>query len=73
VTEKKKKDVLLRPTPVFVIDHDVVRFDVPVHDAQAVAVVQSLQELVQVETDVVIGKRLEWIENGSASKVRQST
>jgi hypothetical protein len=63
----------MRPTPVFVIDHDVVRFDVPVHDAQAVAVVQSLQELVQVETDVVIGKRLEWKENGSASQVRQST
>ena len=39
---------------VFVIDHHIVRLDVPVHDAQAVTVVQGLQELVQVEPDVVV-------------------
>ena len=43
---------------VFVIDHDVVRFDVPVHDPHAVAVVQSLEKLVQVVPDVVIRQGL---------------
>ena len=33
---------------VFVIDHYVVRFDIPVHDAHAVTVVQSLQQLVKI-------------------------
>lgn len=40
------------------IDHDVVRLHVSVHDAETVAVVQSLQQLVQVEPDVEIGERL---------------
>ena len=44
---------------VFVIDHHVVRLDVAVHDAQAVAVVQRLQQLVQVEPDVVVWERLQ--------------
>ena len=40
---------------VLVVDHDVVGLDVSVHDAHAVAVVQSLQQLVQVVPDVVVG------------------
>ena len=44
---------------VFVIYHHIVRLDVPVHDAQAVAVVERLQQLVQVEPDVVVRERLE--------------
>jgi hypothetical protein len=45
--------------PVLVVDHDVVRLDVAVHDAHAVAIVERLQKLVQVETDVVVGQGLE--------------
>jgi hypothetical protein len=41
-----------------VVDHDVVRLHVAVHDPVAVAVVQRLQQLVQVEADVVVGQRL---------------
>ena len=37
-----------------VIDHDVVRFDVSVHDAHTVAVVQGPQQLVQVVANVVV-------------------
>ena len=33
------------------IDHDVVRFDVPVHDSHAVAIVESTEELVEVVSD----------------------
>ena len=43
---------------VLVIDHDVVGLDVAVHDAEAVAIVECLQQLVQVEADVVVGKSL---------------
>ena len=37
----------------------VVRFDVPMHDAHAVAVVQGLQELVQIIPDVVVRQCLQ--------------
>ena len=37
-----------------VIDHDVVRFDVSVHDAHTVAVVEGPQQLVQVVANVVV-------------------
>ena len=36
--------------PVLVVDHHVVRLDVPVHDPHAVAVVQSPQQLVQIKS-----------------------
>ena len=43
---------------VFVVDDDVLRFDVPVHDADAVGVVQSLQDLIYVEFAIVWFKYL---------------
>jgi hypothetical protein len=36
------------------IDHNVMRFDVSVHDAFAVTEVQRFQQLIDVESDVVI-------------------
>jgi len=46
-----------------VVDHDVVRFDVPVHDTHRVAEVQRLEELVHVIADVVARKgRVERLE-----------
>lgn len=44
--------------PVLVVDHDVVGLHVPVHDAHTVAVIERLEQLVQVETDVIVGQRL---------------
>ena len=44
--------------PILVINHHVVWLDIPVHDAHAVAVVQGLEEFVQVESDVVIRQSL---------------
>jgi hypothetical protein len=38
------------------VDHDVVRFDVSVHDSHAVAVVECPQQLVEVVSDVIVGK-----------------
>lgn len=36
------------------IDHNVVRLDITMHDAFAVAEVESLEELVYVEANVVV-------------------
>ena len=44
---------------VLVINHDVVGLDVSVHDAHAVAVVQGLQEFVEVVPDVIVGEGLQ--------------
>ena len=44
--------------PVLMVDHNIVWFDVPVHDAHAVAVVQGLEELVQVVPDVIVSQGL---------------
>lgn len=38
------------------IDHNVVWFDIPVHDALAVTEIQRLQKFINVETDIIIGK-----------------
>ena len=46
---------------VFVIDHHVVGLHVAVHDAHAVAVVEGLQQLVQVKPDVVVSQSLKTI------------
>ena len=48
---------------VLVVDHHVVRLDVAVHDAEAVAIVEGLQELVQVEPDVVVRQGLKQTKN----------
>lgn len=57
--------VELRKTPVdksesfiIVIDHNVVWFHVSVHDAFAVAVVQGLQNFVDVKSNIHISKAL---------------
>ena len=39
-----------------VVDHDIVRLDVPVHDALGVCEVESLEELTNVGLDVLEGK-----------------
>ena len=39
---------------VLVVYHDIVWFYISVHDAHAVAVVQSSQQLVQVIPDVIV-------------------
>ena len=41
---------------VLMIDHNVMRFHVSVHDALAVAVVECLEELVDVVADVEVGE-----------------
>ena len=41
---------------LLVVDHDVVRLDVAVHDAFAVAVVEGLEQLVNVVAHVVVGE-----------------
>ena len=55
--------VELREAPInqsklalLVVDHDVVRLDVSVHDAVRVAVVQGLEELENVIANVVVGE-----------------
>lgn len=40
------------------VNHDIVWLYIPVHDSHAVAVVECLQQFVQVETDIVIGQCL---------------
>ena len=39
---------------VLMVNHDIVRFDITVHDAHAVGIVQGLQQLVQVVADVIV-------------------
>lgn len=41
---------------VLVVDHDVVRLHISVHDALAVAEVESLEQLEDVEADVEVGE-----------------
>lgn len=43
---------------VFVIDHHIVWLHVSMHDSHAVAIVETLQQLVQIETNVVIRESL---------------
>ena len=50
-------------TPVYqpqfsllMIDHNVVRLDITVHDSLAVTEIQCLEKLVDVETDIVVNK-----------------
>lgn len=38
------------------INHDVVWFDIPVHDPHAMTVVQCSQQLIQIVTDVIISQ-----------------
>lgn len=44
--------------PIFVVNHDVVWLDVPVHDAHAVTIVEGLKQFVQVEANVIVCQRL---------------
>lgn len=46
--------VTLRYLSVLMVDHNVMRFDVSVHDSLAVAVVQSLEQLQDVESHVKV-------------------
>lgn len=56
--------VKLRETPIdqaqlsfLVIDHDVVRLDIAMHHAVGMAVIQRLQQLVNVVSNVQVGQR----------------
>jgi hypothetical protein len=46
---------------LFVINHDIMGFDVTVHDSIRMAIVQSLQKLKDVIPNVEIGQS--WIQN----------
>ena len=41
---------------LLVIDHDIVRLDITVHDALAVAEIQGLQELKDIVPDIIVGE-----------------
>ena len=49
-------------SPVFVVYHDIVRLDIPVHDAHAVAVVQGSQQLIEVASYIIVSQGLDKIE-----------
>ena len=51
VVELGQPPVYEPQSPILVVDHDVVRLHVPVHDAHAVTVVQGTQQLVQIEPE----------------------
>ena len=38
-------------SPVLVVNHDIMRLDIPVHDTHTVTVVQCPQQLVQVKPE----------------------
>ena len=40
------------------VNHDIVRLNIPMHYAHAVTIVQGFQQLVQIEADVIISQRL---------------
>lgn len=42
---------------MLVIDHDIVRLDIAMHDAVAVTVVERLEQLVEVVAKIGIGQR----------------
>ncbi len=58
VYETLNPDLDLIPTTTY-----IVRLDVPVHDAHAVAIVEGLQELIQIIPDVVVRQCLKGKEN----------
>ena len=43
---------------IFVVDHDIVRLNVSVHDSHAMAIIQCFKEFVEVIPDVVVGQSL---------------
>ena len=43
---------------VLVVDHDVVWLDISVHDAHTMAIVECLQQLIEVEPNVVVCQSL---------------
>ena len=56
------------------IDHDVMGLDISVHDSLAVAKVQGLQQLEDVEANIVVGKpRVEGAEVGVVDIFKDQT
>lgn len=41
---------------LFVVNHDIVRLDVPVHDALGMAKVERFEQLKDIVSDVVVGE-----------------
>lgn len=41
---------------LLMVDHNIVRFHVSVHNALAMTEIQRLQKLINVKTDIIIGK-----------------
>jgi hypothetical protein len=39
---------------IFVIDHDIVRLHVSVHDSHAMAIIQCFEEFVEVIPDIIV-------------------
>ena len=42
--------------PLFVVNHDIMGFDIAMHDSIGVAVVQGLKEFKDVEANIIISK-----------------
>lgn len=54
MVEFRKTPINKSQLPFFMVDHDVVGFDIAVHDTIGVAVVEGLEEFKDVEADVVV-------------------
>lgn len=51
--------------PLLMINHDIMRLDIPMHDPPRVAEIERLEQLVDVVPDVVVGQaRVEDFEVG---------
>jgi len=42
--------------PLVVVDHNIMRFDIPMHDASGMAVIEGLEKLHSIISDVEIGQ-----------------
>jgi hypothetical protein len=59
---------------LLVVNHDIVRLDISVHDALAVTEVERLEQLVDIETNVVVGEpRVERPEIGVVDSLKDKT
>lgn len=59
---------------LFVVNHDIVRLDISVHDALAVTEVERLEQLVDIEANIVVGEaRVECPEIGVVDSLKDQT
>lgn len=59
---------------LLVVNHDVVRLDISVHDALAVTEIERLEELVDIEANIIVGEaRIECPEVGVVDSLKDQT